>query len=142
MRYSYDMKRLITSLFAISFLGAMFLSLSHMSFGMTMDTEMSGCIFMVEQEAICTMSAVDHIEVWQSLFTATVPLLILVLSLVVALLFTPNSIQPWLTAVKLRHLVYFYLCRLFARSQKNLLFSRDMHQRLFARGILHPQLYN
>lgn len=126
-----------TLVFTLLFLGTMFGSLFHMSMGMDMTGEMSGCPFMSQSEVICQMNLADHIKAWQSAFSAVVPLLTLLLSALVAavlvLSIAPNLLlkykfrEPTLSR-GLQHRTYSYSYRPF--------------QELFSNGILHPKLYN
>lgn len=130
-------RKLTTLVFTLLFLGTMFGSLFHMSMGMDMTGEMSGCPFMLQSEVICQMNLADHIEAWQSAFSAVVPLLTLLLSALAAAVLILSVAPNLLLKQKFReppfsrellHRTYSYSYRPF--------------QELFSNGILHPKLYN
>lgn len=58
------------------FIGAMFVSLFHMSVGMDMAGGMSDCPFMERGEVICPMNIADHIGAWKDAFVSVVPTIV------------------------------------------------------------------
>jgi len=63
----------------IVFLSLLSLGLFHMSSGMDMTGNTSGCPFMVHGEVLCSMDAIGHIGAWQATFLAVVPTLSLLM---------------------------------------------------------------
>ena len=117
-------------------LGAMFVSLFHMSTGMDMTGGMSDCPFMAHEEVICPMDLADHIGAWKSAFLAVTPTIVLLLSVVGAIalistvaphLFTPKRKPIPILQKQLRERTYT--------------FSHRPFQELFSNGILHPKVF-
>lgn len=129
-------QKFTTALLAIIFLGAMFGGLFHMTMSMDMTGEMSGCPFSVQGETICSMSALDHIGTWQSTFSATIPGLTLLLSVlaaaVVILSVAPNLLLK--PKFRITAIPKEIVERLYTFSYRPL-------QELFSSGILHPKLF-
>ena len=118
------------------FLGAMFGGLYHMTMGMDIAGEESDCLFMTAKEKLCSMSLSEHFVVWQSVFTAIIPGLLLLL-VAFAVIAVVMSIAP--------HLLIRKLCELstLAREIQERMhsFSWRYLQELFSDGILHPKLF-
>lgn len=126
-----------TSLIFIFLLGAMFASLFHMSMGMDMTGGMSDCPFMAQQEVICPMNLVDHMEAWKAAFLAVSPSIVLLLALAGAIVFIV-SVAPQLFAPGHKPILILYR----QLRERTYTFSYRPFQELFAKGILHPKLFN
>ena len=120
------------------FLSVLFLSLFHMPAGMDMSGNMSGCPFMSHEEVLCSMSTLDHVSAWKSVFTVIAPsftLLLLVLALAaVEIVF---AIAPNLLSRQR------YRQKTLSREIRDRIytFSYRPLQELFSNGILHPKLF-
>lgn len=127
---------LSTAIFILLFLGAMFGGLFHMTMGMDMTGNMSGCPFMTHEETLCSMSVTEHLNAWQSAFTMTVPGFALLLSVlaaaVVLVAIAPNLLQRELFAPPT--IAKEIVERVYSFSYRPL-------QELFSSGILHPKLF-
>lgn len=117
-------------------LGAMFVSLFHMSMGMDMTGNMSDCPFMSHEEVVCSMSIADHIGAWKSAFLAVTPTVILLLAVVGSVAFVA-SFAPRLFVLE-RRLIRILHSQLRERTYT---FSYRPLQELFSSGILHPKLF-
>mgnify|MGYP007002409674 CR=1 FL=1 len=100
------------------------------------DMPMPGCPFMSEQSVLCTMSPLEHIEVWQDIFTA-IPTaeVLLLLSLLLLALYTLQRLptkwpQPIFQA--------FYIQQPYRTPR--LSFSSYLAQ-AFSDGVLNPKLF-
>ena len=100
--------------------------------------DMTGCIF-TGKTMLCKMSVIEHISLWQSMFTAmpqeNLILLVLVILLVAVLFTTKNSIGPPRlsrdeTSTQKLYLVQHPNLSLF-----------DPLKESFARGILNPKIH-
>ncbi len=129
-------RRLSILVFTLIFLGAMFGGLFHVTMGMDMTGNMSGCPFMTHEEVVCSMSVLDHIGLWQSAFSAVVPSLTLLLSALVAAVLVLSVAPNLLLKQKFREppLPRELLHRTYLYSYRPL-------QELFSSGILHPKLF-
>ena len=87
-----------------------------------------GCPFMPGEQAICAMTALDHISAWQSTFTTTLPTLFVYLLLAVAVLFVWKYYSP--PDLFVRQL-------LPSRNREPI--SVSLYQELFSNGILNPK---
>lgn len=100
--------------------------------------EMSGCIFAGEA-AMCNMNVIEHISSWQGMMTGIVqdiPAAALVLSIVLIAAFTAPAARMLLVD----HVKRIVLQRLsFLFNTLGAVFNPL--QRAFARGILHPRIY-
>lgn len=115
--------------------------LAHQSFGMSVNNEgrMTGCLFDGRSE-ICTMSFSQHIQAWQSMFTAT-PVLttpLMLLSLISALIALAVICRFRIAnaAEKAMEMSWLYLRQLLDISIFNPL------RYAFSQGILNPKIYN
>lgn len=117
-------------------LGAMFVSLFHMSSGMNMAGDMANCPSMTHDEVLCPMSLADHIGAWKSVFLALAPTITLLLMGAVALVLLV-SIAPHMLASKLRSAPVLYI----QLRERVYTFCYRAFQELFANGILHPKLF-
>lgn len=100
------------------------------------DMPMPGCPFMSGQSVLCTMSPLEHIEVWQDIFTA-IPTteVLLLLSLILLALFTLHRLpSKWPQSI----LRTFYITK--PRSTSRLSFSSYLAQ-AFSDGVLNPKLF-
>lgn len=115
-------------------LGAMFVSLFHMS----MDMMASGndCIYMSHEETICPMSVADHLGAWQSVFQTVAPSFVLLLTALGALVVFVITF-PRIFASKRTLLPT--LPRLLR--ERTYTFTYRPLQELFSSGILHPKLF-
>jgi len=129
-------RRLSTFVFTLLFLGAMFGGLFHMTMGMDMTGNMTGCPFMTHEQTLCSMSVLDHIGSWQSVFSAVVPSLTLLLSVLVTAVFVLSVAPNLLLKQRFRELPLSreLLHRTYSFSYRPL-------QELFSNGILHPKLF-
>ena len=117
-------------------LGAMYVSLFHVSSGMDMTGGMSDCPFMTHDEVICPMDLADHIGAWQSVFQDVVPSIVLILVAVGAVALV-SSLAPHLLLPK-RKPIPLSSRRLRERTYS---FSYRPLQEMFSNGILHPKLF-
>ena len=119
-----------------SLLGAMFVSLFHVSMGMDMTGGMSDCPFMSHEEVVCSMSIADHIGAWKSAFLAVAPTVVLLLAVVGAGVLIA-SVAPHLFALKYKPIPILHR----QLRERTYTFSYRPLQELFANGILHPKLF-
>ena len=115
--------------------GTMFLSLFHMTMGMDMAGGMTDCPFASQGEVICSMSIVDHLDAWKTVFLSTIPTVLFLLA--GALLISAIAVAPHLLVNRIRLLVLSYVqspIRTYTYCYRAL-------QELFSRGILHPKLF-
>lgn len=128
--------RITALVFILLFLGAMFGGLLHMTMGMDMAGNMTGCPFMSNGEVLCSMNTLDHISAWQSAFAAVAPsfaLLLLALGAVaIVLAVAPNLLLR--QRYQIRQLPRDVRERIYTFSYRPL-------QELFSSGILHPKLF-
>ncbi len=87
-----------------------------------------GCPFMPEEQAICAMTALDHINAWQSAFTVTLQTLFTYILLAVAVLF----VWKYYSSPDL------FFRRLPLRRSEGCV-SVPLYQELFSSGILNPK---
>lgn len=134
-----NVAQLPVALVLSAFLATNVMGLAFHAPGMPMNErgEMAGCIF-VTQAAICQMNVLEHLNLWQNLFTAipqkaaTVLLMILTLA---AIIFS-----------RARRRLRLFNARL-AQSQRFHLFHQtairalDYLHEAFSQGILHPKIY-
>lgn len=116
-------------------LGAMGISLSHMSMGMDMSGTMADCPFMSNVEVVCPMNLADHIGAWKSVFLSVVPSLTLLLASVVIAV---ASVAPNL----LRKIQYASPPSQRWLQKRTYTFSCRPLQELFSSGILHSKLFD
>lgn len=128
--------KILAVLLLVLFMSTMFFSLFHLSMGMDMSAETSGCPFMSHEETICPMNLADHIGAWKDVFLSAVPSLALFLFAATSVVFlistAPNLLHKVRRTVSvfykyIRELTYTFLYRLF--------------QELFSGGILNPKLF-
>jgi hypothetical protein len=117
-------------------LGAMFVSLFHMSMGMDMSGGMTDCPFMAHEEVICPMNLADHIGAWKSVFLSVVPSLTLLLVVAGMTVFVA-SVAPNL----LRKIEYASPPLQRWLEVRTYTFSYRPLQELFSNGILHPKIF-
>ncbi len=128
--------KVISSLVLTFLLGAMFVSLFHMSMGTDMTGGMTDCPFMAHEEVICPMNLADHIGAWKSVFLSTIPTLTFLLAIAGVAIFVA-SVAPNLL-YKIR---YTSPPRLRWLEVRTYTFSYRPLQELFSNGILHPKLF-
>ena len=98
---------------------------------------MSGCIF-TGKVMLCNMGIVEHISLWQSMFTATPTkniissLLFLAVFAIVFLALHKNILTPPLSK-------YFLLKQYQRREPSDISFNPVRYA--LAKGILHPKIY-
>lgn len=137
-------QRISVAVLALLFLGVLFGSLFQVSAGMHAGAPSTGCPYMQQQDALCSMSLLDHLSAWQAHFTATVApfvqlLLLLTALTVIALL---GGGRP-VFAVHLCRVAVLKLATILQSLEEKLrLFCHRYLQEFFARGILHPQLFS
>lgn len=117
-------------------LGAMFVSLFHMSMGMDMTGGMSDCPFMSHEEVVCPMNMVDHIGAWKSAFLAVTPTITLLLAVAGAVAFVVST-APYLFTPRRKAIPILYT----QLRERTYVFSYRPLQELFSNGILHPRLF-
>ncbi len=124
----------ISGIVLVFLLGAMFVSLFHMSMGMDMSGGMSDCPFMAHEEVLCPMNLADHIDAWKTAFVAIAPTIVFLLTVTVAFIV---SVAPFLFRPKRNTIPILY--RQFL--QRRYSYSYRPLQELFSNGILHPKLF-
>ena len=131
------MKAFSSFIFAV-LLGAMFVSLFHMSTVMDMADSMSGCPYMTHEAVLCPMNLLDHIEAWKASFASIVPMLFTLWGCLI-ITFVIVSVAPHLVGK-----VRLWLLKVpIYRDQGHLYdFIVRPLQELFSRGILHPKLFS
>lgn len=86
-------------------------------------SETSGCVYMIGERGLCSMTIFDHLNIWQSFSSAYIPILVAILSalsfLLVFLIFSPPP----------------------KRFCVNKIFIPSLYQSLFSQGILNPKLF-
>lgn len=118
-------------------LGAMFVSLFHMSSGMDMTGGMSDCPFMSHEEVLCPMNVADHIGAWKSAFLAIAPTIVLLLTAAAAVAVVV-SIAPHLLRRRFKPIPV--LGESYLRECTYSFVYRPL-QELFSNGILHPKVF-
>lgn len=117
-------------------LGAMFVSLFHITTGMDMAHDMSDCPFMTHEEVICPMDFLDHIAAWKTAFLSSAP------TLTTFLVFASVVLSVFLGHThffrKRRRFVPILIRQLRERTYRY--YIRAL-QELFARGILNPKIF-
>ena len=132
----HRLSRISLTLGVVAFLLIGSLGLSHFAMTMGMDGKMSAadCPFM----SICTMSPLEHIATWQSMFASIPPqqsstlALLFVISITLAGLFWITYIFPLLENQKHRPRNYY--------TEEYILVPIPV-QELFSSGILNPKLF-
>lgn len=117
-------------------LGAMFVSLFHMSMDMDMVASGSDCMFMSHQETICPMSVADHLGAWQSAFQAVAPSFVLLLVTLGAVAVVATTFPQLLTSKPKPIPILQRQLR-----ERTYAFSYRPLQELFSKGILHPKVF-
>jgi hypothetical protein len=128
--------KLLASTILLFLLGAMFVSLFHMSVGMDMSGSMTDCLFMERSEVICPMNLADHIGAWESAFLSIVPTLTLLLAVAGAAVLVASVAPNLLRKIQYSSppLTRWLQTRIYTFSQRPL-------QDLFSNGILHSKLF-
>ena len=135
IKYSY-LKIALLSL-AFVFVGALFLSLFHMSTDMSMANHVPGCPMMMKGGVVCQMDFNEHMSAWSEL-TLAVPMLLLLFFLIpLAKAFAVASSILFNQSA----LVSGFLVCNFYQKQFPTYIVRSF-QELFSSGILHPKLYH
>lgn len=125
-----------TAIILTVLLGAMFVSLFHLSMGMDMTGSMSDCPFMAHEEVLCPINLADHIGAWKSAFLAVAPTIFLLLA-IAGLAVVMAALAPHLFALK-RKPIPILTKQLRERTYT---FSYRPLQELFSNGILHPKVF-
>lgn len=86
------------------------------------------CLFMSGEQAICSMSALDHITTWQNTLIVTLPILFVYSLLAVIVLFIWKYYSP----------PDLFVRRLLS-SRTRYPVSIPLYQELFSSGILNPK---
>lgn len=113
------------TLIAVSILGLQILMTGHD------EGDMSGCPFM-SMASICRMSPVEHISKWQSLFSATLPSILL--SFAFGFLFLALAVLTNINRLKL-----LSIGLVIRRTEPYL---SDQLSAAFCKGIIHSKIYN
>lgn len=125
----------ITALIALLFVG--FFSIGMGNMDMNKDGGMSGCIF-TGKIMPCDMNIVEHISLWQNMFTAMPTkniisfLFFLAIFVIMFSVLRKNILTPPLSE-------YFSLKQYQRRKPKN--FSFNSVKYALAKGVLHPKIY-
>ncbi len=117
-------------------LGAMFVSLFHMSADMDMSGGMSDCPFMSHEEVLCPMNLADHIGAWKSVFLAVTPTIVLLLVVAGAIAFVATT-APHLFVSRCKPIPILYR----HLRERTYTFAYRSLQELFSNGVLHPKLF-
>ena len=122
------------------FVGLMFFSLSatigHGDTGMYAGT--GDCVFTGNHESMCSMSILDHITAWQSVFVSA--LVVFFAVLLIANVRGMTQIAPHLLRRIFLHTIPVAQRLRYERFRIYTYLHRAL-QELFARGILHPKLH-
>lgn len=136
-------RKLAVSLLTLGFFTFVILSifgLGHMSnMETTKDGAMEGCVF-TEKTMLCKMGIVEHISLWQGMFTAMPQeslMFIALLILLMAVIFVTKNILAPPRLSRSEALTK----RLYLRKNPDLLLF-DFLKEAFSRGILNPKIYN
>lgn len=128
--------KLTAGLILMFLLGAMFVSLFHMSMGMDMHGGMSDCPFMAHEEVICPMDLADHLAAWKAVFQAVAPTIVFLIAIAGAVALVA-TVAPHLFTPKRRPILRLH--RLLR--ERTYSFSYRPLQELFSNGILHPKVF-
>lgn len=128
--------KIIASTILTFLLGAMFVSLFHMSSGMDMSGGMGNCPFMSHEEVLCPMNLADHLGAWESAFLATVPTVVFLLAAVGAIAMVP-TLAPYFLISEYKPIPILQR----QLRERTYPFSYRSLQELFSNGILHPKLF-
>lgn len=86
-----------------------------------------GCPFMIGEQSICPMGLFEHIQAWQSMFTVSLPSILLLIAFLFIVVTLWQSLHP-------PNLLFFVRKKAKQTGSHNLLY-----QELFSRGILNPK---
>jgi len=103
---------------------------------MTMDGQMSGCPLMTYADSLCGMDPVEHLVLWQRLFTATPHRafhLLAAIFVLGAILFQHTNAYVFTLRNRARYQLHRRLALAFT--------PLDPLKRALAQGILHPKIY-
>lgn len=104
---------------------------------MNEDGNMDGCPF-TGKTMLCKMNILEHLSLWQSMFTVipkkSVVLLVLISVLTAVILFNRSVLTRLLIRKQESQLLYFL--------QHSGLYFLNIIQEIFSQGILHPKIYN
>lgn len=132
-----ELKRFASGVVLAIFLGSLFFSLYHLTFGMSMESPMSDCPYMPHEEVICPMNLFDHLTAWKSTFISLVPELLLLIGFVAAVGVVTSRAPNLLGKLRL----WLLRIPIAAHQIHPTGFSTRPLQELFSSGILHPKLY-
>lgn len=131
------LSRLVLSLLVVVVLATGVFGMWQMV-GPHMDAGTGGCPLMVGMATLCNMNALEHLSLWQSMFTAVRPDTVL-LGLILAVC---TLCAVWVRRLLLRDRHGLPSVTLRSYAQKRLLFaSLDPVREALSRGILHPKIY-
>ena len=130
------MKRIVSIAILTVFLGALFVSLFHMSAGMNMTGDMTDCPFMEGGEVLCQMNLADHIGAWKDTFVSATPTIVTLLVVVGTIAFVASAPPVFFGSNRKPIPIRFNTLRTRTYS-----FSYRPLQELFSSGILHPKLF-
>lgn len=100
--------------------------------------DMESCIFLTSKVMLCKMGPLEHINLWQKMFTtlpAELGLTLVLLAMLTVLSFVIGKTVPMLSAIKT-----FALQKLYLRQHIELPIFNPLRV-AFAKGILHPKIY-
>lgn len=124
------------SLILTFLLGAMFVSLFHMSIGMDTAGGMTDCPFMAHDEIVCSMNIADHMGAWKSAFLAVTPTVFSLLPMAGAVALVA-SVALHLSVFKRRPIPILHR----QLRERTYTFSYRSLQELFSNGILHAKVF-
>ncbi len=127
---------ILTSMTLVLFVAMAIFGLGISMNNMDISGNMSNCPLMNGMLSICRMNAFEHIGAWQSVFTATIPMLITLLLLALTLLFVSSLLVNLSRANLLKG-------KFLSHRRQNPSLQLFDHLRLaFRAGILHPKVFN
>ena len=126
----------IISLSALLFAG---FGIGMMDMDMNKDGAMDGCLF-TGNAMLCSMNLVEHIALWQSMFTVA-PTKITILALFFLFAVFTTTFLTWCNSLFRSWLPEYSLLKQRQRFKPHDIFFDPIRYAL-ARGILQPQIYN
>ncbi len=126
--------KFIAAIILLCLLGAMFLSLLHISHMQAHDG-MADCPFMAPGEVICSMNATEHLSALKAAFMAILPAISLLLLVLVSVSFVlscrPDTVlSRFRLPIKIAH-----------QPKPTYTHSYRSLQDYFASGLLHPKVF-
>lgn len=132
-----EKQRILTTVLFIAFLSTLFLSLFHLSSGMSMDGSMMDCPYVSHEEVICPMSLLDHITAWKAAFISIAPTLFTLAGLLISAILTVSVAPNLLRKVRL----WLLKIPVHRRHSQPINYIVRPLQELFSSGILHPKVF-